>query len=128
MAIEGQIVNDTIVAGEDLNVAAAQFKAMTVAGVYADNANEAYGLMSGDSKPKSGEHMVVNVSGLMKGVAGAAISAGGLFTVTTSGYLITVTSGAGQHVGMNKNAAVSSGSTFTFFGNVAGAYTNFDQQ
>lgn len=128
MAIEGQIVNDTIVAGEDLNVAAAQFKAMTVAGVYADNANEAYGLMSGDSKPKSGEHMVVNVSGLMKGVAGAAIAAGARFTVATSGYLTTVVSGSGQHVGMNKNVAVSSGSVFTFFGNVAGAYSTVGQQ
>jgi hypothetical protein len=79
-----------LIAGADLNTGGgtgAQFKAVAVGGTIAASSTVAIGLQL--NKPKSGEDLSVGYSGHMKGVAGAAITAGARLIVTTSGYLIT---------------------------------------
>lgn len=79
-----------LTAGADLNTGGgtgAQFKAVAVGGTIAASNTTAIGLLL--NKPKSGEDAAVGYSGHMKGVAGAAITAGARLIVTTSGYLIT---------------------------------------
>jgi len=79
-----------ITAGADLNTGGgtgAQFKAVTIGGTIAASNTTAIGLLM--NKPLNGEDATVGYSGHMKGVAGAAITAGARLIVTTSGYLIT---------------------------------------
>lgn len=78
-----------LTAGADLNTGGgtgAQYKAITVGGTIAVAAT-AIGLLQ--NKPKSGEDASVAYEGHMKGIAGAAITAGARLMVTTSGYVIT---------------------------------------
>lgn len=79
----------TVRAGQDLSVAGAQFKVVTLAGTIAATPQTAIGL--NQTKTQSGEHATVGVLGVMKGYAGAAINSGAALTVTTSGFLITHT-------------------------------------
>lgn len=79
-----------VIAGADLNTGGgtgAQYKAVAVGGTIAATGTTAIGLLL--NKPKNGEDASVGYSGHMKGVAGAAITAGARLMVTTSGYLIT---------------------------------------
>lgn len=90
MANSGRFKSIQLVAGADLNTGdgtGAQFKAVAVAGTIAASGTAAIGLIQ--NKPKSGEDLEVGYEGHMKGVAGAAITAGSRMIVTTSGYLIT---------------------------------------
>ena len=123
MAVSGQNHIESVVATEDLS--GAQYKAITTAGAVAAESDTALGLLQ--NKPQSGEHASVAMSGKMKGVAGAAIAAGARFKATTSGFLITVTSGDGTAVGKNTGAAVASGDTFECFANFVSANTTFNQ-
>lgn len=118
MSIEGKMFADTVVASADLS--AAQYKVITVAGAIAANNTTAIGVLL--NKPTSGEHASVGILGKMKGVAGAAVSAGARVMVTTSGFLITTTSGSGS-VGKLGIAAANSGDTVSFWGNFINAGT-----
>jgi hypothetical protein len=97
-----------LTAGADLNTGGgtgAQFKAAAVGGTIAATSALTIGLIQ--NKPKNGEDLAVGYFGHMKGVAGAAITAGSRVMVTTSGYLIAATSG---HVPIGKTlAAAASG-------------------
>ena len=90
MAVHGKMATITVVAGE----AGDQYKAVEVDGTIAANNNVAVGLIQ-NGDPQSGDHLTVGYKGHMKGVAGAAIAAGARMKVTTSGFLITVSSGDG---------------------------------
>src|SRR5687767_15966439 len=106
MANDGRANFIQISAGADLNTGdgtGAQYKAVVVGGTIAAN-NGAIGLLY--NKPKSGEDAQVLYSGHGKGVAGAAVTAGARVKVTTSGYLIAVSSGDGA-VGKALTAAAS---------------------
>lgn len=119
MAGSGKFDAIQILAGADLNAsggAGAQFKAVVVGGTIAANNAEALGLLQ--NKPKNGEDATVGYFGHMKGTAGASLSAGNRVKVTTSGYLIAVTSndfGCGNVI-----TAAASGATveglFNFIG------------
>lgn len=90
MAMSGRFNSIQLVAGADLNTGdgtGAQYKAVAVGGTIAPSGTTAIGLLQ--NKPKSGEDAEVGYEGHMKGVAGAAITAGARLIVTTSGYLIT---------------------------------------
>lgn len=92
-----------LAAGADLS--AAQYKAVVVGGTIAADAT-ALGILQ--NKPAaSGRDATVGFLGRSRYVANAAISAGALLTVTTSGYMSTVTSG--QACIGRAIAAVSSG-------------------
>jgi len=99
-----------LTAGADLNTGGgtgAQYKAITVGGTIASTSALSYGLLQ--NKPKSGEDATVGYSGHMKGVAGAPIAAAARLMVTTSGYLITCTSG---NIPVGKSlASAASGAT-----------------
>ena len=119
MAGSGKFDAIQILAGADLNTGGgtgAQFKAIAVGGTIAANNSLTIGLLQ--NKPKSGEDATVGYFGHMKGTAGGTITAGGLVKVTTSGYLLAVTSldvPCGQAI-----AAAASGATveglFNFIG------------
>lgn len=115
MTTENVMLHDTVIASADLS--ALQYRVVRVTGDLADNNGEAYGVLA--NKPLSGEHATVNILGIMKGYAGAAIAAGASVGVTNSGFIITAASGTGVAIGKNKNVAVGSGDVFTFFGNFA---------
>ena len=107
---------DTIAAGESLT--AAQFHAIALDdGKLAANGKEAGGILL--NKPASGEHASLNVMGVSRYAAGAAVAAGARLTATASGWLVTASSGT-YIVGRNLDAAVTSGSigrgVFNFHG------------
>ena len=89
-------------AGQDLT--AAQYKAITVGGTIASGAT-AIGILQ--NKPDNGQDATAGYAGRSRYVAGAGVTAGANLSVTTSGYLITTTSGS-PVVG-RALAAVSSG-------------------
>lgn len=119
MAGSGRFMSLQLTAGADLNAAGgtgAQFKAIAVGGTIAANNSLTMGLLQ--NKPKNGEDATVGYFGHMKGTAGGTITAGGLVKVTTSGYLLAVTSNdiaCGQAI-----TAAASGATveglFNFIG------------
>ena len=93
MAGSGKFDAIQILAGADLNTGGgtgAQYKAVAVGGTIAAANGAAMGLLQ--NKPKNGEDATIGYFGHMKGTAGAAITAGNRVKVTTSGYLIAVTS------------------------------------
>lgn len=67
---------------------------------------EAVGLLQ--AMGKSGEHVTVGYEGVMKFVAGAALTPGDRLTTAASGYLVAVASGD-YVVGMVGRASVGSG-------------------
>lgn len=90
MSSSGDPLCIQIKAGADLNTGdgtGAQYKAVAVGGTISAGGNASLGLLQ--NKPKNGEDAQVAYFGHMKGVAGAAISAGARLISTTSGYLIT---------------------------------------
>ncbi len=90
MAGTGQFWSIQLTAGADLNTGGGtgtQYKAVAVGGTIAALGTTAVGLIQ--NKPKNGEDLTVGYLGHMKGVAGAAITAGARLIVTTSGYVIT---------------------------------------
>lgn len=92
MANDGRKFTIQLVAGADLNTGdgtGAQYKAVAVGGTIAATNATTVGLLQ--NKPKNGEDAEIGYFGHMKGVAGAAIAAGALLMVTTSGYVITRT-------------------------------------
>lgn len=80
-----------IVAGADLRTM--QYKAIAIGGTIAAANDAAVGLLQ--NKPNTGEGAALAYAGHMKGVAGAALTAGNRVKVTTSGYLAVVASGDG---------------------------------
>lgn len=126
MAEKQEVFNVTIEATEDLSASGMQYKVCDIAGTIAAESDDAIGVIY--NKPQSGENITVGVLGKLKGVAGAAISAGARLTTTTSGFLIAIDSGDGVTCGKNLNAAVASGDTFTFIGNFINADTLYDRQ
>ena len=88
---EGKFETVTILAGADLS--AAQHKVVVVAGTIAANSITAIGLLK-NRPDASGKHATIGYAGHMKGWAGASISKGASVMVTTSGWLITTTSGS----------------------------------
>lgn len=90
-------------AGEDLS--GAQYKAVEIDGTVAASSAVAVGILQ--NKPRAGEDGTAGFMGRSRYVAGAAVAAGAGLMATTSGYLITVTSG---NIGVGKAlGAVSSG-------------------
>jgi hypothetical protein len=77
----------TLTAGADLTGAASLHKAIAVGGTIAATNATAVGLLK--SKGPSGGNVSVAYEGEMKAVAGAAITAGALVSITTSGFVIT---------------------------------------
>lgn len=116
MGIRGKHEVVTIDAAADLT--GAQHKVIAVAGTIAPSDATALGVLQ--NKPESGQHASIAWMGHMKGYAGAAIAAGVRLSTTTSGYLITVTSGS-IPVGKNLSGSVASGDIFDFVGNFANA-------
>lgn len=123
MAVQNKFESVTIVAGADLS--AMQYKVVAVAGTIAAENDTALGIIQG--KPSSGEHMQVGVSGIMKGYAGANIALSARIKVTTSGFLITTTSGDGTACGKCLEAATS-GDLFKGLFDFGAANTLYDQQ
>lgn len=84
------------------------YKAVTAAGAVAASGATAIGIQL--NRPNAaGNHMTAGFTGRIKYKAGAAVAAGARLTVTTSGWLITCTSGSAV-VG-RAIKAVTSGST-----------------
>lgn len=77
-------------AGADLS--AGQYKAVTIGGTIAANNTTALGLLQ--NKPQANEDASMRVAGRSRYRAGAAVDSGSLLMVTTSGWLIAVTSGS----------------------------------
>lgn len=117
MGYEAEMATATVVAGADLDTM--QYKVVGLAGTIAASSSAAGGILL--NKPKSGEHATVGYHGRLKGYAGAAISLGAALMVTTSGFLITCTSGNGV-VGKALEAA-NSGDIFAGIFNFASGRT-----
>lgn len=115
---QGKFEAIAIAAGQDLD--SMQYKVVGVGGTIVATADLALGLVQ--NKPRNGENATVAYQGNMKGYAGAAVVTTRPITVTTSGFLINVTSGDGvaSPVGMPLVAA-NSGDIFNFVGNFATA-------
>lgn len=91
MATHGDMEIVTVTAGADLS--AAQFKVVDVAGTISAANSAALGILQ--NKPKSGEFAAVAYAGHCKAYAGGSVAKGARVKVTTSGYLLTVSSGDG---------------------------------
>ncbi|MEE8394801.1 MAG: hypothetical protein V3S29_02020 [bacterium] len=122
MSVEGRFFNWTMSAGEDLDDltpgSGDLFKAIALDdGKPAANGKEAGGILIYGGK--SGEHISIGISGVMKFVAAGAVVAGARLTVTTSGYFTTAVSGS-YVVGSNLDTAVASGAVGTGMFNFAG--------
>lgn len=91
MTTQNRWFGTTVAAGADLTAAAALFKAYTVGGTIAATQSTAIGLLQ--TKGKTGEGVTLGYLGEMKAVAGASISTGARLMSTTSGFIITATSG-----------------------------------
>lgn len=109
MGTQNKFNSVTIVSGADLS--AAQYKAVTVAGIIAAASTTAIGILQ-DNPGASNRHAQVGYQGIMLAHAAAAITAGGALTVTTSGYITLIASGGGTSCGKALEAA-NSGDLFT---------------
>lgn len=79
-----------VIAGQDLSVATCEYHAVAIGGTIAA-ANTALGILQ--NRPKQNEDAQVGYAGRLRYRAGAAITSGARLKVTTSGWLIAVTSG-----------------------------------
>jgi hypothetical protein len=95
MSIENKFESLTIESGADYRTVG-QHKAVVVAGTIAATA-AAIGLIK--SKPADNENLRVGYKGIMKFLAGGAITAGVNMTVTTSGFIVSQGSADGATVG-----------------------------
>lgn len=92
MSIEQAVSYINITANQDMTPAGTLHKAVTVNGTIAASCS----LLGGFSKSKSanGQSLRIAIQGVVKVVAGAAVSTVGYpVTVTTSGFVIAATSG-----------------------------------
>jgi len=121
----GWVQSIAILAAANLDAEGDLYKVVSVAGTIAAENDGAIGILI--TKPKNGEMGTVDWLGKMKGYAGAAIAKSASIKVTTSGFLITVTSGDGTCIGKSLDAA-NSGDLFSLLGNFANANTTFAQQ
>lgn len=119
MSTSGDTEVIAIVAGADLR--AAQYKAVAVGGTIAANNTDTIGLLQ--NKPNTGEGASLAYAGHMKGVAGAALTAGNRVKVTTSGYLAVVASGDGSCGKVLTTC--TSGSTVEILADFVGAATTY---
>jgi len=106
MAVQRSYETITLVASQDLT--AHQFMPVMIAGGVAITSLLARGILM--TKPLAGDHMTVGYKGQMKAKAGAAINSGSQVGVTTSGFMIAVTTSA--YVGFALEE-VGSGDLFT---------------
>ena len=109
MTVERNYETFTVTATADLS--AMQFRAVTLAGLGAGTSTAAVGILR--SKAVSGQHASVAYRGQLKAYAGAAINSGDQVGVTTSGWLVTVTTSV--YVG-RAIASAGSGSLVSFIG------------
>lgn len=109
MSAERQFETLTVVASTDLT--GHQFKPVGLDGLVAETSLAAVGILR--TKPLNGDHATVAYKGQMKAYSGAAINSGAQIGVTTSGFLITVTTSA--YVGIALVSA-GSGDIFPFVG------------
>lgn len=101
----------TLVAGADLTGADKPYKAVGISGTIVATGATAFGILL--NKAKTGEHITVAYEGELKAYAGAAISAGALLTVTTSGFMLTTpASGTASSVVGRALEAANSGDLF----------------
>ncbi len=115
MSVDGRYFTWTLAAGEDLdNLTPGSghlFKAVALDdAMIANNGLEAGGILVYGGK--SGEHVTLGWSGVMKFTAGAAVAKGKRLTVASSGYCVQASSGA-YVVGRCLDSAVSSGAVGT---------------
>ncbi len=106
MSVQRDFDTQTIVASADLT--GHQFKPVGLDGLIAETTLPAIGLLQ--TKPLNGDHCTVGYKGQMKAYSGAAINSGSQVGVTTSGFLIAVTTSA--YVG-KAIVQVASGDLFT---------------
>jgi len=104
MSVENKYESVTIQSGADFQ-SVGLHKAVVVAGTIAATA-AAIGLIK--SKPDDNEYLRVGYKGIMKYLAGGAITAGVNMTVTTSGFMVSQGSSNGATVG-KALATVASG-------------------
>lgn len=109
MTVERHYETITVTASQDLT--GHQFKAVGLHGGVAATTAEAKGILR--NKAFTGDHATLAFKGQMKAYAGAAINSGAQVGVTTSGFLITVTTSA--YVGYALVTAAS-GDIFPFVG------------
>ena len=109
MAVERHFETITVVASQDLT--GHLFKPVGLHGGVAETTLEAMGVLR--NKAYTGDHATLAYKGQMKAYAGAAINSGAQVGVTTSGFLITVTTSA--YVGLALESAAS-GDLFSFVG------------
>ena len=109
MTVERSYDTITIVSSTDLT--GHQFKAVGLDGLVAATTLAAVGILR--TKPKNGDHATVAYKGQMKAYAGAVINSGAQVGVTTSGFLIAVTTS--RYVGICLTTA-GSGDIFPFVG------------
>ncbi len=106
MAVQRVFDTITIVASADLTTH--QFKPVGRDGLIAESSLAAIGLLQ--TKPLNGDHCTVGYKGQMKAYSGAAINSDAQVGVTTSGFLIAVTTSS--YVGKALDQ-VASGDLFT---------------
>jgi hypothetical protein len=121
MAIQNQIFNTTVTATESLSAANQQYVAVGLDGAVANTAEQAIGILQ--NKPRNNEEATLTYMGETFFRAGDTVALDAAVTVTTSGYMITATSGDGV-VGKCKIAATS-GSVGTL---IAGGFANAQNQ
>jgi hypothetical protein len=105
MTTEGMYQTFTAVASQDLT--GHMHKAVGLDGLVSATALATRGLLK--NKALNGDHITLGYQGIMKAIAGAAINSGAQVSVTTSGFLITVTTS--NYIGIALESA-GSGSLF----------------
>ena len=90
MTVERHYETLTIVSSTDLT--GHQFKAVGLDGLVAETSLAAVGVLR--TKPLNGDHATVAFKGQMKAICGAVVNSGAQVGVTTSGFLIAVTTSA----------------------------------
>ena len=106
MAVQRKFETITVVCSDDLS--GHQFKPVQLDGLIAETTLPAVGLLQ--NKTLNGDHMTVGYKGQMKAYAGAAINSDSQLGVTTSGWIIAVTTSA--YIGKTLSQ-VASGDLFT---------------
>lgn len=111
MSIEQRVSYLNIAAGQDLTPAAMLHKAVNVNGTIAASPTNAVGFLK--SHNVSGAEVRVADAGVVKVIAGAAVTTAGYpVTITASGFVIAASSG-GYTIGRSfATAAVASGDLF----------------
>lgn len=109
MTVENKYETLTVTASQDLT--GHLFKPVGLHGGVAETSLEAMGILR--NKAYTGDHATLAYKGIMKAYAGAAVNSGAQLGVTTSGFLITVTTSAYVGVAM---ASAGSGDLIQFVG------------